>query len=106
MKCALLTGLPLALWPALAAAQSAPASSVDPNAAPPAVHVVDDREPQLPLVPRAADLLGGHVLVGASVGPAWALGKLGSTFAAARGLGTGLGFHADAGIGLSRTVAL
>jgi hypothetical protein len=68
------------------------------------VHVVDDVEPKTPLVPRSQDLLGGHVLVGAGVGPTWALGKLGSEVAAVRGLGTGLGVNADAGFGLSRSV--
>ena len=109
MKRALLTGLGSLLCPALALAQSAPAApaqaGLDP-AAPPAVHIVDDDEAKTPVVPRAPDLLGSHVLVGAAVGPAWSLGKLGSSEAAVRGLGTGFGFRADAGFGVSRSVAL
>jgi hypothetical protein len=108
MKRALALAAPLACWPALALAQTSPPAAVtDPSApVPPGVHVVDDVEPKPPLVPRSADLLGGHVLVGASVGPTWSLGKLGSEVAAVRGLGTGLGVSADAGIGLSRSVLL
>lgn len=111
MKRALLTGLGTLLLPALALAQTAPGTpapaqaALDP-AAPPSVHIIDDDEPKAPLVPRAPDLLGSHVLVGAALGPAWSLGKLGSSEAAVRGLGTGLGFRADAGIGVSRSVAL
>lgn len=111
MKRALLTGLGPLLFPALALAQTAPATPAPAQAAldpavPPAVHVIDDEEPKPPLVPRAPDLLGSHVLVGAAVGPVWSLGKLGSGEAAVRGLGTGIGFRADAGFGLSRSVAL
>jgi hypothetical protein len=113
MNRALLTGLGTLLFPALALAQSAPPppapapaqAALDP-AAPPNVHVLDDSEPKTPVVPRAADLLGSHVLVGASVGPSWSLGKLGSSQAAVRGLGTGIGFRADAGFGISRSVVL
>lgn len=107
MKRALLTGIGALLFPTLALAQSAPAAAkLDPDAPPPSVHIVDDTEPKTPLVPRAPDLLGSHVLVGAAVGPTWSLGKLGTETAAVRGLGTGLGFRADAGFGLSRSVAV
>jgi hypothetical protein len=107
------------LFPALALAQTAPGSDaigsdatssaqggLDPNAPPPGVHVIDDTEPKTPLIPRAKDLLGSHVLVAAAVGPAWSFGHLGSAVSAGRGLGTGLGFRADAGLGLSRSVVL
>ncbi len=60
----------------------------------------------MPLVPRAKDLLGGHLLVGASAGPSWSLGKLGTRSAAVHSLGTGIGFDGDLGFGLSRSVAL
>ena len=108
MKAALAIGTCVLCWPALTLAQSAaPAAGTDPAAPnPPGVHLVDDAEPKSPLVPRAKDLLGGHVMVGASVGPSWALGKLGSDLAAVRGLGTGIGFGLDLSIGLSRNVAL
>jgi hypothetical protein len=113
MTRALLIGLGTLLFPALALAQAAPGTEpaahahagLDP-AAPPTVHVVDDSEPKAPIVPRAPDLLGSHVLVGAAIGPAWSLGKLGSNEGAGRALGTGLGFRADVGFGLSRSVAL
>jgi hypothetical protein len=108
MNRALVIAASLACWPSLALAQAAPSvAATDPAAAAPAgVHIVDDAEPKAPLVPRARDLLGGHVLVGAAVGPTWSLGKLGSDLAAVRGLGTGIGLSADAGVGLSRSVLL
>jgi len=113
MKRALLVGVGTLLSPALALAQSAPGSEpaalaqagLDPNA-PPTVHVVDDPEPKAPFVPRANDLLGSHVLLGAAVGPSWSLGQLATDRAASRRFGTGLGFRADAGFGVSRSVVL
>jgi hypothetical protein len=112
MKRALLIGAGTVFFPALALAEGSAGgeahaqAGLDPNAAPVGVHVVDDAEPKTPLVPRAPDLLGSHVLVGAAVGPAWSLGKLGSSLASVHGLGTGLSFRADAGFGLSRSVVL
>jgi hypothetical protein len=107
MKRALLLSAVTLCLPASALAQSTPAQAgLDPDAPPQTVHVVDDTEPKPPLVPRAHDLLGSHVLVGGAVGPAWTLGSLGSDFAASRALGSGLGFRADAGLGLSRSVVL
>jgi hypothetical protein len=113
MKRALLTGVGTLLFPALALAQgtaSAPSSNadarLDPDAPPRDVHLIDDAEPPTPLVPRAGDLLGSHVLLGAAVGPAWSLGKLGSSVAAERGLGTGFAARADAGFGISRSASI
>jgi hypothetical protein len=113
MKRAFLVAVGALFFPALASAQApaaapapAPQQGLDPDAPPIGVHVIDDSEPKAPLVPRASDLLGSHVLVGAAIGPAWSLGKLGSSVAAVRGLGTGLGFRADAGFGVSRSVVL
>src|SRR4051812_1340759 len=110
MKPALLVSIGTLLFPALALAESTPASgahaSLDPDAPPPGVHVIDDSEPKIPLIPLAKDLLGSHLLVGAAVGPAWSFGHLGSDVASSRGLGTGLGVRADAGLGLSRAVVL
>jgi hypothetical protein len=108
MKRAILFGATLQLTTSLALAQTAGAdhatqAGLEP--APPAVHVVDDDEPKLPLVPRATDLLGRHLLIGAALGPTWSLGKLASNVAAVRGLDTGLALNADAGFGLSRSVA-
>lgn len=91
----------------LSRAARAQSAALDPSmAAPATVHVKDDTEAPLPLIPREPDLLGSHVLVGAGVAPVWALGSLGSALGAGRGLGTGLGFRGDAGIGVSRSVAL
>src|SRR5687768_12998969 len=111
MKRAISIGACLSLLPSLALAQApAPEGGQPANAAldphPAGVHVVDDSEPKAPLVPRAHDLLGKHVLVGGSVGPVWSLGKLASDVAAVRALSTGLSIHADVGIGVSRSVAL
>lgn len=114
MKRALLIGVGTLFAPTLALAQSTPSSEaathaqagLDPNAPPPGVHVVDDSEPKSPALPRAADLLGAHVLLGAAVGPAWSIGRLGSSLGSARGLGTGLGGRADVGVGVSRSVVI
>lgn len=114
MKRALLIAIGTLLSPALALAQSTPAAEpkgavhagLDPNAPPPTVHVVDDPEPKTPLVPRAADLLGSHLLLGAAVGPAWSLGQLASNRSSNVRLGTGIGFRADVGLGISRSVVL
>jgi hypothetical protein len=114
MKPALLVSIGTLLFPALALAQSTPGSAavsgahagLDPDAPPPGVHVIDDTEPKTPLIPLAKDLLWSHVLVGAAVGPTWSFGHLGSDVATGRGLGTGFGVRADAGLGLSRSVVL
>ncbi len=114
MKRAQLIGLSLLLGHAPALAQSLPESdspkslqtALDPDAPPPTVHVVDDVEPKRPEILPAKDLLGAHVLIGAAVSPSWSLGRLSRDVSAADGLGTGFGAHLDAGIGLSRYVAL
>jgi len=111
MKRALPVGLGTLLFPALALAQAtpsapAPAQTGLDSAAPPAVHIVDDSEPPAPVVPRVTDLLKSHMLLGAAIGPAWSLGKFGSSEAAVRGVGTGVGLRVDAGFGLSRSVVL
>lgn len=108
MKYALALGISVLGCPSLAFAHGPPSNDVvEPQApSPSGVHVVDDDTPPPPAAPRAKDLLGGHVLVGGSVGPAWSLGKLASDVAAVRGLGTGLTLQADAGLGFSRTVVL
>jgi hypothetical protein len=105
MKRALLLSAVTLCLPASALAQTAPAQAgLDPDAPPQTVHVLDDSEAKPPLVPRESDLLGSHVLVGGAIGPAWTLGNLGSDFAASRAFGSGLGFRADVGLGLSRSV--
>ena len=114
MKRALVIGVGTLFLPTLALAQSANGgaraagaeAALDPNAPPPAVHVVDDTEPPAPLVPRAKDLLGSHLLLGAAVGPVWSLGHFGSNAAVSHQFGTGLALRADVGFGLSRSVVV
>jgi hypothetical protein len=110
MNRALLVGVGTFLYPAFALAQGAAPSaadaSLDADAPPANVHVVEEVRSDVPLVPRARDLLGSHVLVGGAVAPTWSLGKLGGDVPATRGLGLGLGFRADAGFGVSRAVSL
>jgi hypothetical protein len=114
MKRALI-GVGMLLCHAPALAQSLPPSGtagsslqagLDPDAPPPTVHLVDDPDPKRPLIPAAKDLLGSHVLVGAGISPSWSLGKLGTDASARAGLGTGFGARLDAGLGVSRAVAL
>lgn len=108
MKRALLVGVGTLLFPALAHAEGAvtPGASQDPDAPPPSVHVVDDSDPEPTFTPRAKDLLGSHVLIGAGIAPTWSLGELGSSLPATRGLGIGFGARGDAGIGVSRSVVV
>jgi hypothetical protein len=70
------------------------------------MHIVDDMEPLPPLVPRAKDVLAGHVLVGVAAGPTWSLGRLSSKATALDAVGIGMGAEADVGIGISRTFVL
>jgi hypothetical protein len=109
MKTALLASAGVLLLPALALAESPAATGAAEARAegvPPGMTLIRDEEPQTPLVPRAKDLLGSHVLVGAALGPVWSLGRFDSQTTAARGFATGLGFQADAGFGLSRTISV
>ncbi len=115
MKRALLIGVGMMFFPALALAQSSPPpeavrpsseSRLDPDAPPPSVHIVEDAEPEAPFVPRERDLLGSHVLIGAGVGPTWSLGRFGSDLRSERALGTGFAVRADAAYGLSRYIAV
>ncbi len=98
------------LRPNLAAAEApAEASAAEgrvEHAAPPGMTLIKDEEAPTQLVPRAQDLLGKHVLVGAAVGPVWSLGRLDSETKARRAFGAGLGFRADAGFGLSRVISV
>lgn len=65
----------------------------------------NDDDPEPPLVPDAADSLGGHVVLGASAAFVVPWGDL-SQGTAAADLGPGYGFSADLGFGLSRSVVL
>jgi len=107
MNRAMLLSAGALLLPTLALAETAASGAtagLDP--VPPGVHVIKDEEAPTPLVPRAKDLLSSHLLVGASMGPVWSLGRLDSNTTALRGLGTGLGFQGDIGFGLSRSVSV
>ncbi len=67
--------------------------------------VPNDDEPEPPLVPDAADTLGGHIILGASGGFVVPWGDL-SQGTSASDLGPGYGVAADLGLGLSRSVVI
>lgn len=107
MKRALLVGVGMLFFPTFALAEGSPTPEAGLDSdAPPNVHLVDDSTPPPTLTPRAKDLLGAHVLVGAALAPTWSLGELGSNLNATRGVGMGFSGRADAGIGLSRYVSV
>jgi hypothetical protein len=68
--------------------------------------VVDDREPEPPLVPDAADRLGGHFSLAGGVGFAFPFGNLESGVGANDVIAPGWMFSLNAGIGLSRSVVV
>lgn len=108
MKRALSVAVGILLFPTVALAQgaAAPSASIDPDAPPPNLHLIDDSAPEPTYPPRARDLLGSHVLVGAGVAPTWSLGELGTDLPARRSLGLGFTARADAGFGVSRSVVV
>lgn len=59
-----------------------------------------------PLVPPAVDTLGGHVSLAGSAGLAVPFGELQQNGAASHLMGTGWGFGAELGYGVSRSVVL
>jgi hypothetical protein len=67
--------------------------------------VPNDDEPEPPLVPDAADTLGGHFIVGARGGLVVPWGDL-AQGTSAGDLGGGYGAGADLGFGLSRSVVI
>lgn len=71
----------------------------------PAATPVDDADPLPPLVPRAKDTLGGHVQVGATGLVTAPIGELQNGYGA-RDLGAGFGLALDAGVGVSRYIAI
>ena len=106
---ALLVAASALLFPALALAETpaeAGTNEARPEGLPPTMTLIKDEQPKTPLVPRREDLLKNHVLVGASLGPVWSLGRFDSETTAARGFGTGLNLRADAGFGLSGVIAV
>jgi hypothetical protein len=94
-------------------AATAPASSATPapaagSPAAPALVIVPG-EPDQPLlepIPSAHDTLGGHFVLGASVGAKWAFGSLSDGTDQDQALGAGLALNLDLGVGLSRNVVL
>lgn len=87
----------LLLAPSVALAQGGP-----PNSLP----TPEEDDSERPLIPDAADMLGGHLLLGAA--PIWSVpfGTLESRLSAPDRLASGFGARADLGFGLSRTVVL
>ena len=82
---------------ALAAEPLDPAAQVEP--------AFDGEDPEPPLIPPAADKLGGHLVIGGGASIAAQFGPLKSGTNATT-LGPGLNTVLDAGIGLGRTVTL
>jgi hypothetical protein len=68
--------------------------------------VIDEDEPEPPLIPPAHDTIAGHISLG--VAALWAVpfGELQDGTSQTRLIGSGPGFGVDLGIGISRTVAL
>ena len=67
---------------------------------------IDEDEPEPPLIPAAHDTLAGHVALGVSALWAVPFGELQDGYSQTRLIGSGPGFGAELGIGISRTVAL
>ena len=76
-----------------------------PSAAPAADAAPDEDEPPVPLVPPAADTLGGHFVLGLGAGLEAPFGELSQGQKAAN-LGIGFTGAADLGFGISRAVVL
>jgi hypothetical protein len=68
--------------------------------------VVDDSEPEPPIIPLASDTLAGHFTLGAGVGLALPVGNLESGADESDALDASLLLSLDAAIGVSRHVAL
>jgi len=88
------------------AAAAAPASSAGP--AEPTLDVVP-AEPDQPLlepIPNARDTLGGHFVLGASLGVKWPFGSLDDGVKQRSALGAALAVNLDVGYGISRNVVL
>ncbi len=100
---------PPATTPAEPTAAPASPTSPTPESAGDGVNkfvVVDDREPEPPLIPNATDRLGGHFSLAAGAGVAFPFGKLQSGLATTDVLNPGWMFSLNAGIGVSRSLVL
>lgn len=92
-----------------AASNSAPGTSAPPNASEdggPVVVPADDTPPALEPIPSARDTLGGHFVLGASVGPRWPFGDLESGRSQQSYMGAALAVTADVGYGVNRNVVV
>lgn len=103
--------------PASADAPPAPASTT-PEAAPapaattpaedsgPVVVPAEDAQPPLEPIPDAHDTLGGHFVLGASLGARWPFGDLEAGKSQQTYLGAAMAVNLDLGYGLSRNVVV
>ena len=93
--------------PAPVAVAPAPAAPT-PALADPKLVVVPAEPDQPPLepIPNAHDTLGGHFVLGASLGAKWPFGSLEDGKKQSTHLGTGLGLNLDLGVGLGRSLVL
>jgi hypothetical protein len=89
----------------------APATGTPGTAAPlpadesgPVVVPADNDQPALEPIPSAHDTLGGHLMLGASLGARWPFGKLATDTNQQDYLGAALAVNLDLGYGLSRNV--
>lgn len=67
---------------------------------------VDENEPEPPLIPPGQDTLAGHITLGVSALWAIPFGELQAGTSQTQLIGSDLGYGADLGIGISRTVVL
>ena len=99
---------PASVAPASVAPASVAPASVAPALATPALIVVpaEPDQPALEAIPNAKDTLGGHFVIGASLGAKWPSGSLESERRQSSYLGAGLGLNLDLGVGLGRNLVL
>lgn len=95
---------PAAADTAAPGAASAPATPADD--AGPVVVPADDAPPPLEPIPNAHDTLGGHFILGASLGARWPFGDLEQGRAQQEFMGAALAVNLDAGFGVSRNVVI
>ena len=103
---------PASSAPDAAPASSAPGTAETPEPAAPApdagpvVVPAENDQPVLEPIPNAKDTLGGHFVLGASVGAKWQFGSLDTGMKLNDYLGTALALNLDLGYGLSRNVVI
>jgi len=94
-----------------ATSTAAPAGTATASAGTPAEPALDivPAEPEQPLlepIPNARDTLGGHFVLGASLGVKWPFGSLDDGMKQRSFLGPALALNLDVGYGISRNVVL